>query len=209
MRVLVACEYSGRVRDAFLARGHDAMSLDLLPTDAPGPHVVADVVEYIASLPDMSLDIIIAHPPCTALTVAGNKHYGQGMPRHNERIEQAAWTERLWGLCKRKARKVAFENPVGVLSSMTNLPKPCFVHPWQHGHLEQKKTGLHLHNLDPIRPTKNVYAEMMALPRNVRERLHYLPPSPDRWKIRSTTFQGIANAMADQWGREFRLEAAE
>jgi site-specific DNA-cytosine methylase len=199
MKVLVACEYSGRVRDAFIARGHDATSLDLLPTDALGPHVVADVVEYVAALDDLALDLIIAHPPCTALTVAGNSTYGKGMAKHHMRLEQAQWTQDLWHLCKRKARRVCFENPVGVLSSMTDIPKPFFVQPWQFGHLEQKKTGLHLHNLPQLRPTKVVYDEMILLPRNVRERLHYLPPSQDRWKIRSTTFQGIANAMADQW----------
>ena len=203
MRVLVACEYSGRVRDAFLARGHDAVSLDVLPTDAPGPHIVADVVDYLEGVADLALDLIIAHPPCTALTVAGNRTYGRGKDRHGDRLSQAAWTQGLWDLCCRKARRVAFENPVGVLSSMTAIPKPRFVHPWQFGHPEQKKTGLHLHNLPGLRPTRVVYDEMMRLPKNQRERLHYLPPSPDRWKIRSTTFQGIADAMAEQWGISF------
>ena len=200
MRVLVACEYSGRVRDAFIARGHDAYSLDLLPTDTPGPHVQGDVVAHIKSLPDGGLDLIIAHPPCTCLTVAGNRTYGKGKEKHSERITQAEWTQDLWHLAKRKAKRVCFENPVGVLSSMTDIPKPVFVHPWQFGHMEQKKTGLHLYGLAPLNPTNNVYDEMMKLPRNVRERLHFLGPSPDRWKIRSTTFQGIAKAMADQWG---------
>ena len=200
MKVLIACEYSGRVRDAFRARGHDAYSLDVLPTDAPGPHVQADVVAHLENLADNSLDLIIAHPPCTCLTVAGNSTYGRGKDRHGERIAQAAWTQTLWHLAKRKSSRVCFENPVGVLSSMTDIPKPVFVQPWQFGHKEQKKTGLHLHNLRPLVPTDVVYDEMMLLPRNVRERLHYLPPSPDRWKIRSTTFQGIADAMAAQWG---------
>jgi len=200
VKVLVACEYSGKVRNAFLERGHDAMSLDLLPTDAPGPHFIGDVVEYLTSLPDDCLDLIIAHPPCTCLTVAGNSTYGRGKPRHWERIAQAKWTQDLWHICKRKSVGVAFENPVGVLSTMTDIPKPIFVHPWQFGHPEQKKTGLHIHNLPPLVPTNNVYEEMMQLPKNKRERLHYLAPSPDRWKIRSTTFQGIANAMAEQWG---------
>jgi len=202
MKVLIACEYSGRVRDAFRARGHDAYSLDVLPTDAPGPHVQTDVVAHLESLTDNSLDLIIAHPPCTCLTVAGNSTYGRGKDRHGERIAQAAWTQSLWHLAKRKAARICFENPVGVLSSMTDIPKPIFVQPWQFGHKEQKKTGLHLHNLRPLVPTDVVYDEMMLLPRNVRERLHYLPPSPDRWKIRSTTFQGIADAMAAQWGDE-------
>jgi len=201
MRVAVLCEYSGRVRDAFLARGHDAYSLDLLPTDVAGPHVQEDVVAHLSGLDDEALDLIIAHPPCTCLTVAGNSTYGRGMPKHDMRIREAKWTQDLWHLAKRKSARVCFENPVGVLSSMTDIPKPVFVQPWQFGHKEQKKTGLHLHNLPPLSPTDVVYDEMMLLPRNVRERLHYLPPSPDRWKIRSTTFQGIADAMADQWGR--------
>ena len=196
----VLCEYSGTVRDALIRRGIDAVSLDLLPTGAPGPHIVADVVEWLTWLDDGALGLIIAHPPCTSLTVAGNKHYGKGKPRHGERIASAQWTQDLWHLCRRKARCVAFENPVGVLSSMTDIPKPVFCHPWQHGHMEQKKTGLHLHGLPSLNPTNDVYEGMMKLPKNQRERLHYLPPSPDRWKIRSTTFQGIADAMADQWG---------
>jgi hypothetical protein len=199
MKVAVLCEYSGRVRDAFRALGHDAYSLDLLPTDAPGPHIEGDIVRHLESLPDGALDLIIAHPPCTALTVAGNSTYGRGMPKHDMRLREAAWTQALWHLAKRKAARVCFENPVGVLSSMTDIPKPFFVHPWQFGHMEQKKTGLHLHNLPKLRPTRVVYDEMMLLPKNVRERLHYLPPSPDRWKLRSTTFQGIASAMAAQW----------
>lgn len=209
MKVLVACEYSGRVRDAFIAAGHDATSLDVLPTDAPGPHVVSDVVEYLAGIDDLAFDLIVAHPPCTALTVAGNSTYGRGKSRHGERVAQAAWTQALWDLCCRKARMVAFENPVGVLSSMTAIPKPTFVHPWQFGHPEQKKTGLHLHNLPALRPTRVVYDKMMGLPKNQRERLHYLPPSPDRWKIRSTTFQGIAAAMASQWGGYIAARAAQ
>lgn len=200
LKVAVLCEYSGRVRDAFLARGHEAYSLDLLPTDSPGPHIQGDIVEHLEGLLDGSLDIIIAHPPCTSLTVAGNSTYGRGKERHAERVSQAAWTQNLWHLAKRKAKRVCLENPVGVLSSMTNIPKPVFVHPWQFGHLEQKKTGLHLHNLPPLVPTDVVYEEMMGLPKKQRERLHYLSPSPDRWKIRSTTFEGIANAMAEQWG---------
>jgi hypothetical protein len=209
MRVLIACEFSGTVRNAFLARGHDAISLDLLPTDALGPHIVADVIEYIAALPDLAFDLIIAHPPCTCLTVAGNSTYGKGKEKHHMRIDQAQWTQRLWHLCKRKAGRVCFENPVGVLSSMTDIPKPFFVHPWQFGHPEQKKTGLHLHNLPRLTPTKVVYDEMMMLPKNQRERLHYLPPSPDRWKIRSMTFPGIAQAMADQWGAHMEQQRKE
>lgn len=200
MKILVACEYSGRVRDAFRARGHDAWSCDLLPTDAEGPHIQGDVIKHLKGVPDGYYDLIIAHPTCTALTVAGNKWYGEGQPKYQERLDSAVWTQMFWDLCKRKANRVAFENPVGVLARLTDIPKATYVHPWQFGHKEQKKTGLHLYNLPPLKPTNIVYDEMMKLPKRERQRLHYLPPSEDRWKIRSTTYQGIADAMAEQWG---------
>ena len=196
MNVLVACEYSGTVRDAFILKGHNAISCDLLPTDKAGPHIEGDVLPLLK----YEWDLIVAHPPCTALTVAGNKWYGNGQPKYAERLASAKWTEDLWNKCINIANKVCFENPVGVLSRLTSMPKANYVQPYQFGHLEQKKTGLFLHNLLPLVETNNVYTDMMELPKNVRERLHYLPPSPDRWKIRSTTYQGIATAMATQWG---------
>ena len=199
MKVLIACEYSGTVRDAFIADGHDAMSCDFLPTDVPGAHHQGDVIAYLNDVPDQSLDLIIAHPTCTKLCVSGNSTYGAGMPKHAERIESAKWTENFWILAKSKAKAVVFENPVGVLNRLTSMPKPHYIQPYEFGHMEQKKTGLFLHNVAPLKPTNNVYAEMMKLPKNVRERLHYLPPSSDRWKIRSTTYKGIAQAMASQW----------
>lgn len=200
MRVLAACEYSGVVRDAFIRKGHDAISCDLLDTDNPGPHHKGDVIAFLNALPDLHFDLIIAHPECTKVCVSGNSTYGVGMPKHDERIESCQWIENFWELSKRKATRVAFENPVGVLSRMTKLPKPHYVQPYQFGHLEQKKTGLYLHNLPPLVETCNVYECMMMLPKNQRERLHYLPPSKYRWKIRSTTYVGIAKAMALQWG---------
>jgi len=196
MKVLVGCEYSGIVRDAFIARGHDAISCDLLPTDNPGPHYQGDIFAML----DDRWDLIIMHPPCTALTVAGNKHYGEGMPKYQERLDAAEWTQQLWDACMVVSPKVCFENPVGVLTRLTSLPKAKYVQPYEFGHVEQKKTGLFLHGLQPLQQTNNVYEEMIKLPVNQRQRLHYLPPSPDRWKIRSTTFQGIADAMANQWG---------
>lgn len=199
--VLVGCEYSGTVRDKFIEAGHAAISCDLLPTDKPGPHHQGDVITYLKSLEDESLDLIIAHPECTKLCVSGNRHYGFGMPKHQERIKSAEWTEMFWELAKKKAKRVCFENPVGVLSKMTNMPKPQYVQPYEFGHMEQKKTGLFLHNLPPLSTTNNVFSAMMHLPKRERERIHYLPPSPDRWKIRSTTYAGIALAMANQWGK--------
>lgn len=200
MKVLIACEYSGVVRDSFIALGHDAMSCDLLPTDSPGPHHEGDVINLLNNLHDGYFDLIIAHPECTKLCVSGNSTYGLGMVKHNLRIESAQWTYEFWQLCKLKSSKVAFENPVGVLSRLTNIPKAKYIQPYQFGHLEQKKTGLHLHNLPELVETNNVYEQMMTLPKNVRERMHYLPPSVNRWKIRSTTYLGIAKAMDNQWG---------
>ena len=196
MKVLVGCEYSGVVRDAFIAKGHDAVSCDLLATDKPGPHYQGSVEDLL----NQEWDLIVMHPPCTALTVAGNSTYGQGMKKYQERIDSAKWTEELWDKCKSVSDMVCFENPVGVLTRLTNMPKANYVQPYWFGHKEQKKTGLFLHGLNPLTATDNVYEEMMLLPKNVRERLHYLPPSPNRWKIRSTTFKGLANAMANQWG---------
>ena len=198
MKVLVACEYSGTVRDAFIAKGHDAISCDLLPTDKSGPHYQGDVYEMLSQ----NWDLIIAHPPCTALTVAGNSTYGEGQPKYAERLEAVKWTVTLWEAMKSASPCVCMENPVGVLRRLGGMPAPQFVQPYWFGHMEQKKTGLFLHNLPELKPTNNVYDQMMQLPKNVRERLHYLPPSPDRWKIRSTTYKGLANAMASQWTKE-------
>ena len=200
MRVLIACEYSGTVRDAFINRGHEAISCDLLPTDAEGPHHQGDVIEYLNGFDDGYFDLIIAHPECTKLCVSGNAHYGEGKPRYSERLASVEWTMMFWELSKLKAKRVCFENPVGVLSRLGGLVKASYVQPYQFGHKEQKKTGLHLHELPALQDTNNVYLEMMKLPKRERQRMHYLPPSPDRWKIRSTTFKGIAEAMADQWG---------
>lgn len=200
MRVLIACEYSGRVRDAFIAKGRKAVSCDLLPSDTPGPHVQGDIVAYLKTLPDKYFDLIIAHPECTKLCVSGNRHYGEGQPKYYQRLDAVAWTVSLWELAKHKAKRVAFENPVSVLHRLGGLPKAVYIQPYQFGHLEQKKTGLHLHNLEPLQETNNVYDEMMRLPKNKRERVFHLPPTSDRWKLRSLTFQGIADAMAEQWG---------
>ena len=199
MNILIGCEYSGIVREAFRKKGHCAYSCDILPADDQSEwHIQNDVISAINEA--LPWDLIILHPPCTALTVAGNSTYGKGMPKSHERLKALAWTHELWRIAKTRANQVALENTVGVLNSAEGMPKPHYVHPWQFGHPEQKKTGLWLHNLPPLKPTNDVYDEMMLLPKNERQRLHYLPPSADRWKIRSTTFQGIADAMADQWG---------
>jgi hypothetical protein len=194
--VLVACEYSGTVRDAFLKAGHNAISCDLLPTDKPGPHFEVDIYRVLYR----NWDLIIAHPPCTALTVAGNSTYGEGQPKYQERLASVKWTVGLWENMCAVSDKVCMENPVGVLQRLGGMIKPHYVQPYWFGHMEQKKTGLFLHGLPNLVPTDDVYEEMMKLPKNKRERLHYLPPSKDRWKLRSTTYQGLAGAMAKQWG---------
>lgn len=182
MKVLVACEYSGRVRDAFIARGHDAMSCDLLPTDVPGPHYQGDCFDLDWS----EFDLVIAHPPCTALCVSGNRHYaGSG-----QRKEAAAFVWKMWN---QPVKKLCIENPVGVINTLLpDMPKPQYIQPWQFGHGETKKTGLWLRGLPPLNPSDIVDGR--------DDRIHKMPPSKDRWKLRSTTYQGIADAMAEQWG---------
>lgn len=200
MNVLVLCETSGTVRRAFWRRGHNAISVDVLPSDDNSIfHVQSDIFDFLKKW-EYGVDLIVAHPPCTALCCAGNKTYGAGQEKHDQRLASAKWTNDLWNLCKSKAPKVCLENPVGVLARLTDIPKATYVQPYQFGHREQKKTGLHLFGLEPLMETDNVYDDMMLLPKKDRERLHYLGPSADRWKIRSKTFEGIAKAMADQWG---------
>jgi hypothetical protein len=194
MKVLVACESSGVVRKAFTKLGHEAWSNDILPPDDGSPfHIQADCVEAIKG---QSWDLIIMHPPCTALAVSGNSTYAKGMPKYEQRLKSIAWTTNLWNLATSLCDKVAMENPVGVLPF-----KPAqYVQPWMFGHAESKKTGLWLHGLPKLNQTNNVKQEFDMLPKREQQRLHYLPPSADRWKIRSKTFQGLADAMSEQWG---------
>ena len=185
MNVLVGCEYSGKVREAFRKLGHDVTSCDLLPSDDNSPfHIQGDIIAVIKS---KRWDLIIIHPPCTALAVSGNRWYGRGMPKHQERIDSIAWTMELYELCKEYSDRAAMENPVGVLP----IKASQYIQPWQFGHGETKKTGLWLHNLPSLVPTDLVEGR--------EQRVWKLPPSADRWKIRSETYQGIADAMAEQW----------
>lgn len=198
MRVLVSCEESGVVRDAFLRRGHDAYSNDLKPARNGGPHLQMDCVH--AMWREGPWDIIIFHPDCTAMTVAGNGTYGEGKPKNHVRRQAIAWTREAWGIARKEARVAAcIENPVSVLWKALGL-KPQWIQPWQFGHPEQKKTGLGLDRLPPLKATKDVYEEMMRLPRKERERIFFMSPGPNRSRDRSETFIGIAEAMADQWG---------
>ena len=197
MKVLVACEYSGRVRDAFIAQGHDAMSCDLLPTDAEGPHYQGDVFDLDLA----SFDLMVAHPPCTYLTNAGVTWLHKDPSRWAKLDVGAAFFK---ALLNAPIPRICIENPIMhkyAKERIGGVKQSQVVQPWMFGHPEQKATCLWIKGLPLLQPTYNVKAEMDALPDNQRQRLHYLPPSPDRWKLRSTTFQGIADAMAAQWGQ--------
>ena len=192
MNVLIGCEYSGVVRDAFAARGHNAWSVDLLPSDTPtDKHYQGDIFDFI----DGDWDLAIFHPPCTFLTVSNAQRW-EHLQQTGQQQEAIKFVERLYSC---DIPRICIENPVGALSTRSRLGKPTqYVQPYEHGHFETKKTGLWLRGLDPLVPTD--IKDLTGLPKKVTQRLHYLPPSPDRWKIRSTTYQGIANAMASQWG---------
>lgn len=194
LRVLVACEYSGTVRDAFAARGHDAMSCDLLPTDRPGKHYQGDVRDVL----DDGWDLMIAHPPCTYLSVSGIHWNARG--RGWEDTEEALDFVRL--LLSAPIPRIALENPVSIISSKIRKPDQI-IQPWEYGHDASKATCLWLKNLPRLRPTGSIppriidgkkrWANQTDSGQNKRA------PSADRWKIRSTTYAGIAAAMASQW----------
>lgn len=181
MRVLVACEFSGIVRDAFIAKGHDAWSCDLLPTEKEGPHIQGDVLEIL----DDGWDLMIAHPPCTHLAVSGARWF---KGKEKEQEEALVFVD---ALATSYIFKIAIENPISIISSWWRKPDQI-IQPWQFGHGETKATCLWLQNLPLLQPTDIVEER--------ESRVHKEPPSPERWKNRSRTFPGIANAMADQWG---------
>lgn len=226
MRVLVACEFSGIVRDAFIARGHDAVSCDLLPTERPGPHYRGDVRELldVGWQYERGFDLLIAHPPCTDLAVSGARWFKDKGP---ERIDAAlAFVQALMDA---PVPRIAIENPVSIISSRIRKPDQI-VQPWMFGHPETKATCLWLKGLPKLEPTDIVTPEWAlnadgsvhysakgkrdspthlytSAKKNLTpaqaaqwNRVHRMPPGPDRWKERSRTLQGIADAMADQWG---------
>jgi hypothetical protein len=219
MKVLVACEYSGTVRDAFLAKGHDAMSCDLLPTDSPGPHHQGDVLEIL----DQGWDLMIAHPPCTYLAVSG-LHWNKRVEGRAEKTEEALLF--VQALMDAPIHRIAIENPVSCISSRIRKPDQI-VQPWWFGDDASKKTCFWLKNLPELKGTSVVNPRYScscgqvfdySLGKHgcpnclgegkVREiwanqtpsGQNKLGPSADRWKLRSVTYQGIANAMAEQWG---------
>jgi len=193
VRILVACESSGTVRDAFIRAGHDAMSCDLLPTDSPGPHYQGDVFDVI----DYPWELMIGHPPCTHLSVSGSRHFAA---KKIDGRQQSA-VSFFMRLIRQSAHipMVAIENPVCIMSSLYRKPDQI-IHPWQYGHGETKATCLWLKGLPLLQPTNIVEGR--------EARIHRMPPSPDRWKERSKTFSGIADAMASQWGSSAQMEIA-
>ena len=182
MRVLVACEFSGVVREAFRGRGHDAYSCDLLPAeDGSEFHFRGDALEYIGG---GYWDLMVAHPPCTHLAVSGARWFKDKLP------EQEAALRFVRALMAAPIERIAIENPISIISSRIRKPDQI-IQPWQFGHGETKATCLWLKNLPPLQPTNIVPGR--------ENRVHRMPPGPDRWKERSRTFRGIADAMASQW----------
>jgi hypothetical protein len=202
MKVLVACEYSGTVRDAFISMGHEAMSCDLLPTDVPGPHYQGDVFDII----NQGWDMMIAHPPCTYLCVSG-LHWNKRVEGRDAKTDEAL--EFVKKLLDVPIQRIALENPVGCISKRIRKPEQI-IQPYEYGDDAAKKTCLWLKNLPKLRPTDRVRGRKVKTPSGkIVERWSNqcdnfgqdkTPPSPDRWKIRSKTWQGIADAMASQWG---------
>ncbi len=191
MRVLIACEYSGAVRDAFRARGHDAMSCDLLPSETPGPHYQGPVQDILGD----GWDLMVAHPPCTHLAVSGARWF------KDKQTEQAEALDFVRLLLAAPIPRIALENPVSIISSRIRKPDQV-IQPWQFGHEATKTTCLWLKGLPKLVPTNIVGKGARHVTKSGKSlpQWYNLPPSADRWKIRSATFQGIADAMADQWG---------
>lgn len=180
MKVLVACEFSGTVRDAFRKRGHDAISCDLLPTETPGAHYQGDVRDILGN----GWDMMIAHPPCTHLAVSGARWF------KDKQKEQEEALDFVRVLMAAPILMIAIENPISIISSKIRKPDQI-IQPWQFGHGETKATCLWLKGMPKLIPTKIVEGRLA--------KVHRMPPSPNRWNERSRTYQGIADAMAEQW----------
>ena len=181
MKVLIACEFSGIVRNAFIAEGHNATSCDLLPTELPGPHIQGDITQILSQ----NWDLMIAHPPCTHLASSGARWFPL------KQLEQKAAIEFFLLLVNAPIPKIAIENPIGIMSSKHKKPSQ-YIQPWEYGHGETKRTCLWLKNLPKLQPTNIVSGR--------DPKIHYMSPGPDRAKNRSRTYIGWAKAMAAQWG---------
>jgi len=196
MKVLVACEFSGIVRDAFIKRGHDAISCDLLDSESEGPHYKGDVNDLLKQ----KFDLMIAHPPCTYLTNSGVKHLHTDPSRWFKLFEAAEFFKKL--LNAPHIKHIAVENPImhHYAREIIGQRQSQIVQPWMFGHMESKGTGFWLKNLPPLFETMNVKQDMEQLPNKEKFKVHYASPGKDRWKRRSVTCQGIADAVAEQWG---------
>jgi site-specific DNA-cytosine methylase len=184
MKVAVICEYSGTVREAFKKLGHEATSFDLLDTEVPGNHVKGNVQDLPLEYWE-HFDLAVCHPPCTHLAVSGARWFKDKVEEQKEALDFVRWLMAL------PIKKIAIENPVSIISSKIRKADQ-YIQPWQFGHGETKKTGLWLKDLPLLIPTDIVEGR--------EAKVHKMPPGPDRWKERSRTYQGIANAMAKQWG---------
>lgn len=190
MKVGVLCEYSGVVRDAFIRAGHYAISCDLLPTEAPGPHIQGDCLAQDWS----GYDLLICHPPCTHLAVSGARYFAK------KQVEQAAALDFVRALMALPVPRIALENPISIISSRIRKPDQI-IQPWQFGHDASKATCLWLQGLPLLQPVNQLPGDHKTRRANqTPSGQNKLGPSPDRWKLRSRTYDGIANAMAQQWG---------
>lgn len=188
MKVLIACEFSGVVRDAFTRLGHYAVSCDSLPTESPGRHYQGNVLDIIND----GWDLMIGHPPCTYTCFAGIRWNTNNPEREKKTEEAIEFFLQLWNA---DIPMICLENPVGVIPKRTGIKWNQMVHPWQFGHPEEKKTCLWLKGLPPLSPTRIMEER--------KSKMWYMPPSPDRSKKRSVTYHGIAEAMASQWGQHY------
>lgn len=200
MKILIGCEESQTICGAFRAAGFEAYSCDLKETRGnPDWHYQADIMEV---LPLHYWDLAILHPECTYMAVCNNRQAAKGKVNHHLRLRDISWTLSLWEAAKKNSRRVALENPASVI--FPHLRKQGaqiqYIQPWMFGHMEQKKTGLALHNLLMLEEKNNVYDEMMLLPKAKRERVFRMPPGENRARDRSKTYPGISDAIVTQWG---------
>lgn len=196
MRVLIACEFSGIVRDAFSAKGHDAWSCDLLPSERQGNHIQDDVLQHLQD----GWDMVLGFPPCTFLCNSGVRWLKGNSERQTNRQNAIRFVKTIWDApCER----VCIENPIGCLSTAWMKPSQI-IQPFDHGHPDWKSTCLWLRGLPLLQPSVITFPEQVVgggmKPGRISSRIHRLPPSDHRWKDRSRTYEGIAKAMADQWG---------
>lgn len=189
MRVLVACEFSGVVREAFVEQGYDAVSCDVLPSERPGKHIQDDIRNVNLT----GYDLLIAHPPCTYLACSGARWFHLRQQEQQEALDFVQW------LMNAPVARIAIENPIGVISTCIRKPDQI-IQPWMFGHGETKATCLWLKNLPKLQPTNIVSGRKPAC--------HYVPPGKERWKVRSRTYTGIAKAMASQWSSKGQIDAA-